>query len=174
MYLSYTNASAFSPTDTMPLTRWAKLLMLIQSAVSILTLILVAARAVNILGWHGPICRAAKRPGWSARRQMRWLDPRFKAPIEFADGVPALLRVRVASLRDRSGPARGGTLVPWVFGAAPRLGILVGCPTQKGALRPESGQRPLRTMIRPARRPRSRAGTSGRRACCRPVNGVAA
>jgi uncharacterized membrane protein len=49
LYLSYTNASAFSPTDTMPLTRRAKMLMLIQSAVSITTLLLVAARAVNIL-----------------------------------------------------------------------------------------------------------------------------
>ncbi len=49
LYLSFTNASAFSPTDTMPLTRWAKLLMLAQSSLSILTLLLVAARAVNIL-----------------------------------------------------------------------------------------------------------------------------
>ena len=49
LYLSFTNASAFSPTDTMPLTRWAKLAMLVQSAVSLLTLLLVAARAVNIL-----------------------------------------------------------------------------------------------------------------------------
>ena len=49
LYLSYTNASAFSPTDTMPLTRRAKMLMLLQSAVSIVTLLLVAARAVNIL-----------------------------------------------------------------------------------------------------------------------------
>ena len=49
LYLSYTNASAFSPTDTMPLTRRSKMLMLIQSAVSITTLLLVAARAVNIL-----------------------------------------------------------------------------------------------------------------------------
>jgi uncharacterized membrane protein len=49
LYTSFTNASAFSPTDTMPLTRWAKLLMLVQSAISILTLLLVAARAVNIL-----------------------------------------------------------------------------------------------------------------------------
>ena len=48
-YVSFTNASAFSPTDTMPLTRWAKPLMLTQSTVSILTLLLVAARAVNIL-----------------------------------------------------------------------------------------------------------------------------
>jgi hypothetical protein len=48
-YLAFTNASAFSPTDTMPLTRWAKLLMLAQSTISIVTLLLVAARAVNIL-----------------------------------------------------------------------------------------------------------------------------
>jgi len=49
LYLAFTNASAFSPTDTMPLTRRAKMLMLLQSAVSIVTLLLVAARAVNIL-----------------------------------------------------------------------------------------------------------------------------
>src|SRR2546430_11149931 len=49
LYLSFTNASAFSPTDTMPLTRWAKLLMLAQAGISIITLLLVAARAVNIL-----------------------------------------------------------------------------------------------------------------------------
>ena len=49
LYLSFTNSSAFSPTDTMPLTRWAKMLMMVQSVISILTLLLVAARAVNIL-----------------------------------------------------------------------------------------------------------------------------
>ena len=48
-YVSFTNATAFSPTDTMPLTIRAKLLMLIESAVSLMTLALVAARAVNIL-----------------------------------------------------------------------------------------------------------------------------
>ncbi|MFE7318346.1 MULTISPECIES: hypothetical protein [unclassified Streptomyces] len=48
LYLSFTNATAFSPTDVMPLTRWAKLLMLLQSAVSLLTVVLVVARAVNI------------------------------------------------------------------------------------------------------------------------------
>ncbi len=48
-YLSCTNAMAFSPTDTLPLSRWAKMLMLIQSLVSLLTVVLVAARAVNIL-----------------------------------------------------------------------------------------------------------------------------
>jgi len=48
-YLSFTNASAFSPTDTMPLTARAKLLMTVEAAISLLTLALVAARAVNIL-----------------------------------------------------------------------------------------------------------------------------
>lgn len=50
LYVSLTNATAFSPTDTMPLTRSAKLLMAVQSLVSLTTLGLVIARAVNILG----------------------------------------------------------------------------------------------------------------------------
>jgi len=49
LYLSFTNAAAFSPTDVMPLTRWAKTAMTVQSAVSIVTVALVVARAVNIL-----------------------------------------------------------------------------------------------------------------------------
>jgi hypothetical protein len=48
-YLSFTNAAAFSPTDVLPLTRWAKMAMTVQSAVSIVTVALVVARAVNIL-----------------------------------------------------------------------------------------------------------------------------
>ena len=48
LYLSFTNATAFSPTDTLPLTRWAKLLMLSQSAISLATVVLVIARAVNV------------------------------------------------------------------------------------------------------------------------------
>ncbi len=50
LYVSFTNATAFSPTDTMPLTPWAKALMTIQALASLLTVALVAARAVNILG----------------------------------------------------------------------------------------------------------------------------
>lgn len=49
LYVSFTNATAFSPTDTMPLTPWAKALMAIQALTSLLTIALVAARAVNIL-----------------------------------------------------------------------------------------------------------------------------
>jgi hypothetical protein len=48
LYVSFTNAIAFSPTDAMPLSRWAKLLMMVESAISVLTVLLVAARAVNI------------------------------------------------------------------------------------------------------------------------------
>ena len=49
LYLSFTNATAFSPTDTMPLSRWAKMLMLVQSAISLTLAVMVVARAVNIL-----------------------------------------------------------------------------------------------------------------------------
>ena len=49
LYVSFTNASAFSPTDTMPLSRWAKMLMLLQSSVALLTVAFVVARAVNVL-----------------------------------------------------------------------------------------------------------------------------
>jgi len=49
LYLAFTNATAFSPTDVMPLTPVAKVLMLAQSAISLITITLVAARAVNIL-----------------------------------------------------------------------------------------------------------------------------
>jgi uncharacterized membrane protein len=50
LYLSFTNATAFSPTDVLPLSRWAKLLMLVQSAVALAVVVLVVARAVNVLG----------------------------------------------------------------------------------------------------------------------------
>ncbi|MBT0566234.1 hypothetical protein KIK15_05555 [Williamsia sp. CHRR-6] len=49
LYVSFTNATAFSPTDTMPLSRWAKLTMMGQSAVALVTLAMVLARAINVL-----------------------------------------------------------------------------------------------------------------------------
>ena len=48
-YVSLTNATAFSPTDSMPLTKTAKALMAAESMLSVVTVLLVAARAVNIL-----------------------------------------------------------------------------------------------------------------------------
>ena len=50
LYLSFTNSTAFSPTDTLPLSAWAKMLMLAESATALVTIAVVAARAVNILG----------------------------------------------------------------------------------------------------------------------------
>ena len=49
LYLSYNNATTFGPSDALPLSRRAKMLMLVQSLVSLSTLVLVAARAVGIL-----------------------------------------------------------------------------------------------------------------------------
>ena len=48
-YLAFTNATAFSPTDTLPITRWSKMLMLAQSAISLVVAVMIIARAVNIL-----------------------------------------------------------------------------------------------------------------------------
>jgi hypothetical protein len=50
LYTSYTNATAFSPTDTLPLSAMAKLLMAIQSLTALVTILFVVARAVNALG----------------------------------------------------------------------------------------------------------------------------
>jgi uncharacterized membrane protein len=47
-YVSFTNSIAFSPTDAMPMTKTAKLLMLVESGVSAIAVLVVAARAVNI------------------------------------------------------------------------------------------------------------------------------
>ncbi len=50
LYVSVTNSIAFSPTDAMPLTRSAKLFMGVEAGVSAVTVLIVAARAINILG----------------------------------------------------------------------------------------------------------------------------
>jgi uncharacterized membrane protein len=49
-YVAFTNAIAFSPTDAMPLTRPAKWLMALESALSVVAILVVAARAVNVIG----------------------------------------------------------------------------------------------------------------------------
>jgi hypothetical protein len=50
VYVALTNAIAFSPTDAMPLTRPAKILMALEAGISVVAVLLVAARAVNVLG----------------------------------------------------------------------------------------------------------------------------
>lgn len=49
LFLAFNTSTAFSPTDTPALSRWAKVLMMIQSTISLTVLALLAARAVNIL-----------------------------------------------------------------------------------------------------------------------------
>jgi len=49
LFLGFNTATAFSPTDALPLTRRAKTLMMLESAISLLTLVIVAARAANVL-----------------------------------------------------------------------------------------------------------------------------
>jgi len=50
LYLSFSNAISFASSDVTPLTRWAKAMMMLQSAVSVAAVVLVIARAVNIIG----------------------------------------------------------------------------------------------------------------------------
>jgi hypothetical protein len=50
LFLGYSTATAFSTTDVMPLTSRAKMLMMVESAISLATIVVIAARAINILG----------------------------------------------------------------------------------------------------------------------------
>ena len=49
LYLAFTNATAFSPTDTLPTSRWSKMTMMLQSAIALLIAALIIARVVNVL-----------------------------------------------------------------------------------------------------------------------------
>jgi len=50
LFLGFTTSTAFSPTDSLPLTSRAKILMMLQSTISLVTIVVVASRAINILG----------------------------------------------------------------------------------------------------------------------------
>jgi uncharacterized membrane protein len=49
LYLSFTCSTAFSPTDVMPLSRWAKALMLLEALISLITIAIVLARSVSLI-----------------------------------------------------------------------------------------------------------------------------
>jgi hypothetical protein len=49
LYLAFTNSTAFSPTDVMPLSRWAKGLMTVEAMISLITIAIVFSRAVGLL-----------------------------------------------------------------------------------------------------------------------------
>ena len=83
LYVSFTNATAFSPTDTMPLSRRAKLAMMLQSAVALATVVMVLARAINI-----PALTPPTRPWAGDRASSVWKRslssrPSTPAGIEF-------------------------------------------------------------------------------------------
>ncbi len=50
IFLAFSTATAFSPTDAVPLTARAKLLMMFESTISLVTIVVVASRAINLLG----------------------------------------------------------------------------------------------------------------------------
>jgi uncharacterized membrane protein len=50
LFLGYSTATAFSTTDVMPLTSRAKMLMMLESTISLATVVAVMSRAINILG----------------------------------------------------------------------------------------------------------------------------
>jgi hypothetical protein len=49
LYLGYNTATAFSPTDALPLTHRAKILMMIESTISLLTMVIVLSHAINVI-----------------------------------------------------------------------------------------------------------------------------
>jgi uncharacterized membrane protein len=49
LYLSFTNSTAFSPADVMPLSRWAKALMSLEALISLITVAIVLARTVSLI-----------------------------------------------------------------------------------------------------------------------------
>jgi uncharacterized membrane protein len=65
LYLAFTNATAFSPTDTLPLRPWAKMMMLAESVISLVTAIMVIARAINVLPPHVPVSHPVPTPSVS-------------------------------------------------------------------------------------------------------------
>ena len=101
LYVSLTNAIAVSPTDTMPLTRRAKGLMAVESLISYAVVILVVARAVNVLGSDQRIPGSRADPGAP--------DPQCTVPVI------------------RSGGGRHGRRARWCGGGA-RLECELGSP----------------------------------------------
>ena len=50
LFLAFSTATAFSPTDVVPLTLRAKMMMMLESSISLITIVVVGARAINVLG----------------------------------------------------------------------------------------------------------------------------
>ena len=74
LYVSTTNSSAFSPTDTMPLTSRVKMLMAVQATAALITSLLVIARAVSALGGGNAAGTAHVVPELQHHCPIQWLD----------------------------------------------------------------------------------------------------
>ena len=105
LYVSFTNATAFSPTDAMPLSRPAKVLMAVQATAALVTIGLVVARAVNILvvEWPRRMTRAGDPPG---RR-----GARGGVPVRRAASDARARRARDGAGLERPRAARGSVQV---------------------------------------------------------------
>ena len=114
LYLAFTTSFAFSPTDTLPLTRRAKLLMLLQSTISIITLTGIAASAIGC--WRGANERSLSFDGVDRRvidphhktHPLRRTQPLHPDPV-LAAQLQSRLAVRGRHRRvDAVGPGRAG------------------------------------------------------------------
>ena len=149
LYTSSTNATAFSPTDTMPITGWAKLLMSAQSLSSFVLVVLVTARAVNILEVSHAVARVellrqprvGPRAGQKDQAQ-REEDARPVGRVEARGVDDQHLRRRDARERDAAAAEDD----------AERRAC--GRRRRRAARRPRSSRRPRARAARPASRGR--------------------
>jgi hypothetical protein len=93
VFLAFTNATAFSPTDTMPLTQCAKLMMMAEAMISLLTIALVAAPALTY--WLSGLLRAHGRQPWVGKGCPREIRPGlYLRAVGFVAGQNRLRVVR--------------------------------------------------------------------------------
>jgi hypothetical protein len=117
LHLGFTNATAFSPTDVMPLTHRAKYIMLVQSTVAPALFGPVVARAVNAFTWSRPAAYAgvvsaktacsgavSERPGLFEEAELRYRDARCAN----RKGSAQALRVRRHPPGVHTGPIQSG------------------------------------------------------------------
>ena len=111
LYMSITNSTAFSPTDTLPLTTRAKALMSFESLAAMITTLLAIARAVNILKWLLDPTRIEQGAGQLGRLLAEGLrpDPRLDVDVDLlvdsgvADARPDLGEVALVGGVVRAG-----------------------------------------------------------------------
>ncbi len=115
LYMSLTNATAFSPTDTMPLTHTAKAVMGVQSVTALLTVGLVVARAVKHPGL---------RAGRTARASVRAVSPRILVVDDDPDVRRMLARTLTAEGHEVEAVPDGGAALAAAERRAPDTVLL--------------------------------------------------